>query len=301
MVMMKTDVVLIAGPTASGKSALAIQVAKAIDGVIVNADSMQIYDHLRFITARPSVEEESQAPHLLYGHVTPSTAYSVGQWLEDVKTLIVDARYADRPMVFVGGTGLYFNGLLGGLAPIPEPDPIIRATLRQRLLDEGPKALWHQLHGLDPASAEILKPHDGHRLVRSLEVLQSTGQTLRYWQEQKGEVLVQPAPHRHIWLNPDRQVLRNRIRMRFKQMITMGAIEEVSQFLELGFAPELPAMKAIGVPEISLYLKGDIDLSEATERAIIASAQYAKRQRTWFRGQFKAPWREFDGDYCDLL
>lgn len=298
---MKTDVVLIAGPTASGKSALAIQLAKDLDGIIINADSMQIYDHLRLITARPSAEEESQAPHLLYGHVEPSSAYSVGQWLEDVKALLADDRYASKPMIFVGGTGLYFNGLLGGLAPIPEPDPAIRTALRQRLLDEGPQALWYELHGLDAQSAERLKPHDGQRLVRSLEVLQSTGKSLRYWQEQKGEVLVQPDEHRHIWLNPDRQILRDRIRRRFELMIAMGAVEEVTAFLQRGYAPECSAMKAIGVPEISLFLAGEMDLDEAIERAIIASAQYAKRQRTWFRGQFKAPWRQFSGHSCDIL
>lgn len=298
---MKTDVVLIAGPTASGKSALGIELAQRLGGLIINTDSMQVYDGLRLITARPTEQEEAAAPHRLYGYRDPAKAFSVGQWLQDVKVLLADPEHAAKPWIFVGGTGLYFNALLGDLSIIPEPDANIRATLRERVLDEGAPELWAELAALDQEGAEGLKPHDAQRIVRALEVVMSTGKPLSFWQSQKGVPLVAPAPHRQIWLNPDRDVLRQRIHQRFQKMVEEGAVEEVEAFLARRLDPQLPVMKAIGLPEIKGFLAGDLELDEAVKRASIASAQYAKRQRTWFRGQFAAPWRVFDQDLEALL
>ena len=301
MIEMKTDVVLIAGPTASGKSALGIELANRMDGIIINTDSMQVYEGLRLITARPSAEEEAAADHHLYGYRDPSQAFSVGQWLADVKALLAQPELAERPWIFVGGTGLYFNALLGDLSIIPEPDPEIRAVLRTRMSDEGALALWHELKALDQAGAEALRNNDAQRIVRALEVVQTTGKPLAYWQAHKGVPLVKPSIDRQIWLNPDRDVLRARIRQRFEKMVHEGAVEEVESFLERQLDPQLPVMKAIGLPEIRDFLSQQSTLDEAVEKASIASSQYAKRQRTWFRGQFSSPWREFDQNIEQLL
>lgn len=281
--------VLIAGPTASGKSALALDVARQIDGIVVNTDSMQVYAGLAVLTAQPSDEDLAAAPHSLYGHVDPAEPYSTGAWLRDVAAL-ADANRGQR-LVFVGGTGLYFEALTGGLAEIPQPDPTVRALWRERLAVEGPRPLHDALAVRDPQSAARLSASDGHRIVRALEVVESTGRTIGAWREQRGRALVDTATAVHILLDIDRAALAQRIDARFDLMLEQGAIAEVEGVLARNLPVNAPAMKAIGVPELAAALRGDISEADAVALAKTRTRQYAKRQVTWFRNRFGPEWR----------
>ena len=283
--------VLIAGPTASGKSALALEFARESGGVIVNADSMQVYSVLSVLTARPGPEEIAAAPHRLYGHVHPGEAYSTGRWVRDVEALIEAEDLERRPVVFVGGTGLYFRALVEGLSPMPDIPDVIRERLRSRLAAEGPEALHASLIQVDPASAARIRPSDGQRIVRALEVLEASGIPLGDWQAKPSRPLVDSASALKIVLQPDREVLAGRIEERFKCMLERGAIEEVRALLELKLPATMPAMKAIGVRELSSVLAGKISREEAVRRATAATRQYAKRQMTWFRHQLGPDWQ----------
>lgn len=285
----KRRFVLIAGPTASGKSALALKLAKRDDAIIVNADSMQVYRHLRLITARPDDDEERQVPHHLYGHIHPSTAYSTGQWLRDVSTLLGDIG-SEKRVIFVGGTGLYFKALLQGLSPMPAVPEAVRTRWRYRLNEEGASRLHRLLRARDPLAAMRIKPGDGQRIVRALEVLEVSGKPISHWQDNRQNGLLDAAQCQKFVLVPPRQLLVARIEKRLHTMVAQGAIEEVEAFLALKLDPQLPAMKAIGVSEFGRYLKGEISQSEAIDLAAIASRQYAKRQATWFRNQFDDEW-----------
>lgn len=292
---MKLDAVkraiLIAGPTASGKSALALELAQKAGGVIVNADSMQVYDVLDLLTARPRQTELGAVPHHLYGHVPPSVRYSVGAWTRDVASLLSGGALEGRRPVFVGGTGLYFRALLGGLSQMPEIPPEVRDQWRARLAGDGPLALHRVLSECDPAAADRLAPADGQRIVRALEVLEVTGRSILDWRGEPGSPLVDPASTECIVLDPDRSELARRIDERFDGMMAQGAVEEVRRLLAMDLPPALPAMKAIGVREIAAMLAGEIDIDEACARAKAATRQYAKRQLTWFRNQFGPEWR----------
>lgn len=284
------DIVLIAGPTASGKTGLAIEVAKAGNGVIINADSMQVYDGLRIITARPSQDEEAQAPHFLFGYRDPSKPYSVAQWLEDVEPLLLGFLKEKRQMTFVGGTGLYFNALLEGLSPMPDIKPDVRAKWRELEVADT-ETLHKHLTEIDPIAAQSLRPSDRQRILRALEVFESTGQSITKWQEAKGEPLIPAsASVRKILRMPDRSQLHERINRRFEAMVKHGGLEEVAAFLNRNLDPSLPAMKAIGVPQLAAHLDGELTLDEAIERAKAATRQYAKRQSTWFRNSFSEGW-----------
>jgi len=281
---------LIAGPTASGKSALALQMARERDGVIVNADSMQVYSVLHLLTARPGPEELAMAPHRLYGHVPPSKPYSTGRWISDVRELIEAEALARRAVIFVGGTGLYFRALTEGLSPMPEIPEAVRIRWRKRLAEEGGEALHRLLGEADPLAASRIRPSDSQLIVRALEVVEASGRPISYWQGQASHPLVDMASCRKIVLMPDRNTLASRIEKRFDQMLRHGAVEEVKQLLALDLPPSMPAMKAIGVREISAALAGEISLDEAGSRAIAATRQYAKRQMTWFRHQLGQDW-----------
>jgi tRNA dimethylallyltransferase len=280
---------LIAGPTASGKSALALDLARSTGAVIVNADSMQVYSVLDVLTARPGPAELAVAPHRLYGHVHPSTPYSTGQWVRDVEALF-GTELEGRPAVFVGGTGLYFRALTEGLSPMPDIPDAVRERWRRRLAGEGAEALHAVLASADPASAARIRPSDGQRIVRALEVLEASGRTLSEWQAKPSRPLVDAASVRKLVLDPDRTVLADRIDRRFDQMLGGGALEEVRALLSLDLPPTMPAMKAIGVPELAAVLAGELRLEEAAARAKAATRQYAKRQRTWFRHQLGPDW-----------
>jgi tRNA dimethylallyltransferase len=287
------DAVLIAGPTASGKSALAQSIARRIGAVVVNADSMQVYDVLRVLTARPSPEEEAVVPHRLYGHVQPARVYSTGEWLRDVAVLLRGEGDAARRFVFVGGTGLYFRALTGGLSQMPAVPDAVRDAWRARLAVEGPAALHALLAERDPQAAARIGAADGQRLVRALEILEATGRPIGEWQSRAAPPLVDVATAHAIVIAPDRQDLRARIDSRFDRMVAEGALEEVAALVALDLDPRLPAMKAIGVPELADVLAGRAALAEAIERAKAATRRYAKRQETWLRHQIGPGWQRF--------
>ena len=286
----KTQAVLIAGPTASGKSALALDFAQATGGGVINADSMQVYDTLRVLTARPSEEEIAGIPHYLYDHVPTSEVYSTGRWLRDVTALLSDPRLHGRVPVFVGGTGLYFKALLGGLSDMPVVPDAIRTRWRDRLSSEGPQALHVELSRCDAAVAKTLNPGDSQRIVRALEVFEASGRSILSFQNAPGNPLIDADTARKIVLLPDRSILCERIRHRFEWMMREGAVDEVRALRAQNLPPDLPAMKAIGVREISAFLDGELSREEANERAAIATRQYAKRQSTWFRNQLTEDW-----------
>jgi tRNA dimethylallyltransferase len=284
------NAILITGPTASGKSALAVELAKQHGGVVINADSMQVYDTLRVLTARPSDEDMEGVPHHLYGHVPAGAAYSTGAWLRDVTALLPRIRAEGKLPVFVGGTGLYFKALTGGLSQMPAIPEEIRQRLRARLLEEGPEGLHAELTGADPAVAASLNVQDGQRIVRALEVFEATGQSIADFQGQAGPVIVDPDTARKIVVLPDRAVLHQRINGRFAKMLEQGAEEEVRALLALGLSSEMPVMKAIGVSQIAAMLRGEMGRDEVIERGAAATRQYAKRQMTWFRNQMDESW-----------
>jgi tRNA dimethylallyltransferase len=285
------NAVLIAGPTASGKSALALAIARERGGVIVNADSMQVYAGLRVLTARPSVEDEAQAPHHLYGHADPATAYSTGAWLRDVARLI-EAGIADgHTPIFVGGTGLYFRALEGGLSDMPEVPEATRARWRYELSEKGAAALHRLLAREDADIAARLSPNDGQRIVRALEVLEATGKSIGFWQARQGTGLIDKASAEKIVLEPDRMVLAGQIETRMRQMVDTGALEEVRALLARRLDPAAPVMKAIGVRPLSRHLAGECDMETAIAEAAAETRQYAKRQMTWFRNQLDERWR----------
>ncbi len=281
---------LIAGPTASGKSLLALEIARLTGAQIVNADSMQVYGVLRVLTARPSAAEEAGQPHHLYGHVPPSVAHSAGQWLREVTDLVAGAAAGGGRFVFVGGTGLYFRALTGGLSEVPPVPPAIREGWRTRLASEGAAALHALLSARDAEAAARIGHADGQRIIRALEVLEATGRPIGHWQAMRGPSLIDPATARCLVIAPDRALLRARIDARFDAMVEAGALEEVRALLALGLDPALPAMKAIGVPELAGHLLGSTTLEAALERAKAATRQYAKRQETWFRHQLGPEW-----------
>ncbi len=284
------DAILIPGPTASGKSALALRLARERNGVVINADSMQVYDTLRVLTARPSEDEMEGVPHCLYGHVPASNAYSTGEWLRDISALLSDLRVQRRFPVIVGGTGLYFKALTGGLSDMPVIPEGIREGLRARLIEEGAAKLHAELSSRDPAMAETLQPGDGQRIVRALEVLEATGKSIRDFQQARGPMIVDPERVQKFVVLPERPVLHDRINRRFEAMMESGAVEEVQALLALNLPPDATAMKAIGVSQIADMLAGRMSQAEVIERSAAATRQYAKRQMTWFRNQMGDDW-----------
>jgi tRNA dimethylallyltransferase len=276
--------VLIAGPTASGKSALALALAERIGGTIVNADSMQVYGDLRTITARPTVPEEARVPHRLYGHVDAATNYSVGQYLADARAALDHCRRSGRAAIFVGGTGLYFKALTAGLAAVPPIPADIRDSVRARLAAHGAPALHAELARLDPAAAARLSANDRTRVARALEVVEATGRPLAGWQTQGLPALI-GADAPRVFIAPDRAALYARIDARFSAMIAAGALDEVRLLAARRLDPLLPAMKAHGVPWLIRHLAGEITLEEAADHARLDTRHYAKRQFTWFRHQ----------------
>jgi tRNA dimethylallyltransferase len=279
------DIILIAGPTASGKSALALALAQKLGGVIVNADSMQVYRDLRIITARPSVEEERRVPHRLYGHVDAAENFSVGRWAEEAAAVLAETRRTARAAVLIGGTGLYFSALTQGLAAVPPIPADIREEVRARLASDGVAALHSELKWRDPAAAARLMPGDRARITRALEVVLATGRSLLDWQEANKPAGVDPARAAKIFLMPERDELLRRIDARFDAMMAAGALEEVRALAARNLDPELPAMKAHGVPWLIRHLNGEVSLGQAVEDAKRDTRQYTKRQATWFRNQ----------------
>jgi tRNA dimethylallyltransferase len=270
--------VLIAGPTASGKSALAMELAARDGRLIVNADALQVYENWRILTARPSPEDEAALSHALYGHVPYDAAYSVGHWLRELAPLL------QGPVVIVGGTGLNFNALTKGLAEIPDIPPDVRAEADARLASLGPAAL---LAELDPPTAARIDRQNPARIQRAWEVLRATGRGLASWQDDTPAPLLPLSQVEAVVLVPDVSWLNERIDRRFQAMLAEGALAEARENL-VGWNPKRPSAKAIGGPELIAHLRGEMTLAEATEAATLASRQYAKRQRTWFRSNMRA-------------
>ncbi len=281
--------VLIAGPTASGKSKLALKIAQEIDGVIINADSMQVYSVLDVLSARPLGEDMAQVEHFLYGFLSPTERCSTGVWLRKVAKLLSRDDLKNKNKIFVGGTGLYFKALIDGFIEIPEISPQLIEEIEVLVAPLSRQQRKNLLVERDPEMAKILLEPDRQRLVRALSVLAQTGRSLASWQKDEQRGLLGSYSLKKIVLNPAREVLNERIKKRFLFMLESGAVEEVKKILSLDIDPSMPAMKAIGVREISGWLAGDFNKEEAIEKAIIASRQYAKRQRTWFRRQM-ADW-----------
>jgi tRNA dimethylallyltransferase len=277
--------VLIAGPTASGKSALALALAERHRGMIVNADSMQVYRDLRIITARPTPEDEARAPHRLYGHVDAAATYSVGHWINDVARALDEANARGTLPMLVGGTGLYFKALTRGLAAVPPIPREVRAGVRARLKAEGAAALHAELARVDPAGAAALKMGDGVRIVRALEVIEATGRPLAAWHRDGMAPLVDPARAIKIFLAPDRAELKARIDARFEAMMAAGALDEVRALDARRLDPWQPVLKAHGVPWLRRALAGETPLAAAIEAGKRDTWRYTKRQFTWFRHQ----------------
>jgi len=277
--------VLIAGPTASGKSALALAVAENLGGVIVNADSMQVYRDLRIITARPTADDEIRAPHELYGFVDAAENYSVGRWCRDVEETLREIGKQGRVPILVGGTGLYFKALTSGLAAVPPIPADIRADVRGRLQQEGAPALHAELMRLDPATAQRVTANDRSRISRALEVVLATGRALSDWHREGLPPLIDPARAVKVFITCERKELVRRIEVRFDAMIKSTALDEVRRLAERRLDPALPAMKAHGVPWLIRHLNGEISQEEAIAGAVMDTRRYAKRQLTWFRNQ----------------
>ena len=277
--------VLIAGPTASGKSALALEFAEKTRGVIINADSMQVYRDLRIITARPTLAEEARVAHRLYGHVDAAANFSVGAWVGDASVALAEARAHNQQPIFVGGSGLYFKALTRGLSAVPPIPPEIREGVRARLERDGVEALHTELARHDPQSAERLKPRDRTRIARALEVIEATGRSLGDWHRDGLPPLLPPGTFTALFLAPDRDQLYARIDARFDTMIKEDAVAEVAALAARRLDSQLPVMKAHGVPPLIRHLRREITLQEAAVQGRADTRHYAKRQFTWFRHQ----------------
>jgi tRNA dimethylallyltransferase len=278
-----TAPILIAGPTASGKTALALDMAARHGGAIINADSMQVYRELRILTARPTPEEEARMPHHLFGQISVTDAYSVGRWIADAEAALAACRDAGRRPVIVGGTGLYFKALLEGLAPVPPVAPDIRAHWRREAEVQPPGVLHGILARRDPEMAARLKPADMQRIVRALEVLDSTGVSLADWQRLKGTPLIREAEAERYVILRDREAVRARCDARFDAMIAAGALDEARVVAALNLDPALPAARAHGLRALQRYLRGEIDLEGAIAAGKLETRQYVKRQETWIK------------------
>lgn len=281
---------LIVGPTASGKSALALKLAKKQPSVIINADSAQVYTDLQILSARPSEQEMEGIDHRLYGYIDGGDSCSAARWASDAKAEIVAAHEQNVLPILVGGTGLYVRTLLDGIAPIPEIAPAVRAQVRDMDVADAYSALQIE----DPISAERLKPRDSSRIMRALEVVRSSGKPMSHWHAHMAGGIADEIILHPIVLLPPRDWLYERCDRRFQIMLDEGAKEEVERLLKRGLAKDCPVMRAIGVPDIVNWLEGANNLDETQARALAATRQYAKRQYTWFRNQCPAHWPRYE-------
>jgi tRNA dimethylallyltransferase len=277
--------VLIAGPTASGKSALALELAQKAGGAVINTDSMQVYRDLRVLTARPSLAEEAAVPHRLYGCVDAAVNYSAGHYVRDAKEVLDEVRRGGGLPIFIGGTGLYFKALTRGLSAVPPVPDEVREAVRLRLDRDGVEALHAELARRDAAAAARLNVRDRTRIARALEVIEATGRPLAEWHADTTPPLLPEGSYRALFIAPEREALYARIDARFDAMLADGALEEVTRLAARGLDPLLPAMKAHGVPALIRHLRGEITREEAAMIGKADTRHYAKRQFTWFRHQ----------------
>lgn len=283
---------LIAGPTASGKSALAIRLAKKLNGVVINADSMQVYQDLRILSARPTIKDENEAEHRLYGHVSAGREYSVGDYVQDVSRCLSEIKAAGKTPIFVGGTGLYFKALTQGLIETPAIPTHVRANLYEE--QEAGVDLHARLAKIDPEFAKRFEPANFVRIIRALEVFEATGKTMTYWQNSANSTpILQAGSWKGIFLQVEREMLKTRIHARFEAMIGAGALDEVRALMALNLPANRGIMKAHGVPHLVAHLEGRFTLEEAVDAGQTDTRRYAKRQHTFARGQL--PEFEFVG------
>lgn len=276
---------LIAGPTASGKSALAMALAREFGGVVVNADSMQVYRDLRVLTARPTPEEEASVPHRLYGHVDGAVNYSAMRYAAEVAALLTELRESGKLPIFVGGTGLYFKALTEGLSAMPPVPEAVRAAFRERAEGVATEALHAELAGRDPEMAARLRPSDRMRIMRAIEVHLATGRSLAAFQGAREPGPLACVEALRLFVSPEREAVRAAIDRRFEAMMAQGALDEVRRLKDRGLDPLLPVMRAHGVPGLIAHLDEAISLDEAIARGQADTRAYAKRQVTWFRHQ----------------
>lgn len=290
-------VALIAGPTASGKSALAIALARKANGIVINADASQVYADLQILSARPNAQEMGDIPHRLFGHIDGAQACTAARWAAEARAEIRQAHDEERLPILVGGTGLYIRTLLDGIAPVPDIDPAIRAEVRALPVAEAHIALTRE----DPQAAARLAAADTNRVARALEVVRSTGRTLTDWQLHKSGGIADQVRLTPLILLPPRDWLIDRCDRRFEQMVTGGGVEEVEALIARNLSPDLPVMRAIGVPEIAGWLRGEMDRATMLDRGRIATRQYAKRQYTWFSRQPPTDWQREIGQIDDKI
>ena len=296
---MTVDAILIAGSTASGKSRAALKLAQHIDGVIVNADSMQVYREAQILTARPSAADMAVVPHFLYGHVPVREAYSTGRFQSDAAHALAEARAARRIPIFVGGTGLYFTALTEGLADMPIIPPAVRSAARRHLAAVGNAAFHGELAARDPLMAAQLNPGDSQRMLRAYEVFEASGKPLSFWQQSAGTPVLDGLTLAKFVLDVPRPILRERIEERFRAMLAGGALAEALALRDLD--PALPAAKIIGRRELLALHDGTLGAEQAVERAVIATRQFAKRQDTWFRNQLAGWTRLAAADHRNIV
>jgi tRNA dimethylallyltransferase len=280
---MRVDAVLIAGPTASGKSAAALALAEAIGGSLINCDSMQVYRELRILTARPSDADMARAPHHLYGHVSVTERYSAGRYQSEAADALAKVRGDCRIPIFVGGTGLYFSVLTDGLSEIPQVPPHTHEALRKKLLVEGNDAFYAHLKLRDPETASQLRASDPQRMLRAAEVLEATGRSLASWQKESGEPVLKGMRLARFVLDPPRVILHPRIAERYKRMVEEGVLEEARALA--GIDDSLPAAKTLGLRELREFDEGTLSAAQVEDAIVIGTRQYAKRQTTWFRNK----------------
>jgi tRNA dimethylallyltransferase len=295
-----TQPILISGPTASGKSGLALAIAEHVGGVIINADSMQVYEDLRVLTARPSAEDEATVPHMLYGHVSGHEAYSVARWVTDIDAALKAASAAGQRAIIVGGTGLYFKALLEGLSPVPA----IPADIRSHWRDEATRLSALELHAklaeFDSVMAERIEASDRQRVTRALEVFDATGISLDTWQKTPGQSILGDAPLVQLVVRRPRWDLHARCDGRFDDLIAHGALDEVATLLAKGIDPDYPVMRALGVKPLANHLAEKLSLETAVDQAKAETRQYVKRQETWLSRNMMA-WTPVDLQQNDLL
>ncbi|MEG8098865.1 tRNA (adenosine(37)-N6)-dimethylallyltransferase MiaA [Candidatus Liberibacter brunswickensis] len=285
-----TNVIFIAGQTASGKSLFALNLARKLNGAIINADSMQVYDTLHILTSRPSDQEMKSIPHYLYGHVPAQEVYSTGKWLSSAIKTIEEVKKNGFLPIIIGGTGLYFRALMGQISVIPDISTKIRENIREKLKKHGSHVLYNELRDLDSIAAKQIHPSDAQRIARALEVKVSSGRSITEFWKKHSNPVINLEKAQKIIIMPEINELKNRIILRFKKMLDSGAIDEVRNLLKMNLSFDLPIMKAIGVRDIIALLNGEINYDRTLQNGVIATNQYAKRQRTWLSNQFKDDW-----------